>query len=456
MNFMKITWKTREDRLIQEKIRYMDKFPLLIFPEHIQNVINELVRKNNATQEFLACSILSAVSTAIGTTRKVRIKNGIENFCTLFICLVGKPGTAKSPAINFAFKPIKKIDRINSRAYRDYLAEYESALEIRKKDKKISVPEKPKLKKILYSDYTIESFVENHANNPRGVCVAYDELAGWFKNFGRYNASSEQETWLSVWSGESVNVLRKGSGDTHIEEPFANVIGGIQPGVMSVITNDGRGSNGFLSRFLFCFPHTQKKKTIPRTEIDFKEIEKTYSDFINSFFELEHTYNEYDDLTPMILDLSEDAKDIFFVKNQQITDDINEEGHDAMRDFRDKTFHYFVRFALIIELMKDRNATEISGESMHLAEHLFDYFYSKINKVFEYINNQPVKQDRFFAVYNELDNTQYARKVLIEKFSSLVNMSTKSIDRRLNDKNLFTKDIHGYYTKINKNNEKND
>lgn len=441
-------YKSREDRLIQEKLSYAGKFPMLIFPENVRGWINELVRSNNATPEFLACSILSAVSTAIGTSRKVRIKNGIENYCCLFVCLVGKPGTAKTPAIQFAYKPIKKMDRETAKEYNKLLDKHENSINESKYNKKAIIEPKPKLKKVVYSDYTIESFVENHANNPRGVCVVYDELAGWFKNFTRYNTNSEQETWLSIWSGESINVIRKGSGSTHIETPFANVIGGIQPSIMNVIAGDGRGSNGFISRFLFCFPSSQNKKTIPRNEMDFTKVESEYNLFIKQFYELKHDFNEYSEHIPFVLGLSELAKDIFYKKNNINTEEVNEEGHAGIRDFKDKTFHYLVRFSLIIELMHNPNATEISGESMHLAEHLFDYFYSKINTIFEHINNQPVKKDKFLLVYEELDpNSQYSRKMLISIFSEKVNMSVPTIDRRLKDTKYFTKNSYGFYVK---------
>lgn len=71
-----------------------------------------------------------------------------------------------------------------------------------------------------------------------------DELASWFKNFNRYNKGSEQEFWLSVWSGNTVKVNRKTSDQYNIPLPFISVAGTIQPGVLNELA-DNRTENGF-------------------------------------------------------------------------------------------------------------------------------------------------------------------------------------------------------------------
>ncbi len=49
-------------------------------------------------------------------------------------------------------------------------------------------------------DVTPEAVHRILSENPRGLCLYADELAGWFKNFNRYNNGSESEFWMSVFN----------------------------------------------------------------------------------------------------------------------------------------------------------------------------------------------------------------------------------------------------------------
>ena len=68
----------------------------------------------------------------------------------------------------------------------------------------------------------------------------YDELAGWVKNFNRYNSGSESEFWMSVFNHKVAMSDRKSSqSGVFIRNPFLCVIGTIQPKVLTDLSNDG-------------------------------------------------------------------------------------------------------------------------------------------------------------------------------------------------------------------------
>ncbi len=73
----------------------------------------------------------------------------------------------------------------------------------------MEMPDKPAWQKNLLSDYTPEALAEVHSYNKRGIGVCVDELAGWFKNFNKYNKGSEMEFWLSAWSRKPITIDRK-------------------------------------------------------------------------------------------------------------------------------------------------------------------------------------------------------------------------------------------------------
>src|SRR5699024_4916036 len=93
-------------------------------------------------------------------------------------------------------------------------------------------PTEPAWQQSLVSDFTPEALTDVHKFNKRGVGVYADELASWFKNFNRYNKGSEEQFWLSVWSGAPIRINRKTSEPIYIQKPFISVVGTIQPGVL--------------------------------------------------------------------------------------------------------------------------------------------------------------------------------------------------------------------------------
>lgn len=419
-------------------------FPLHIFPDYISSMIMELAEKNNHNIDYLGSCILNAVSTAIGNTHKVRIKNGMDNCLSIFLCLVGLPGTSKTPAIKFAYRPLKKLDAKDAKEYRERDKEYQAAL----LDKSINPkPAPPSLIKRLLSDYTIESFFSNLSKNPRGVAVVFDELAGWFKNFNRYNASSEQESWLSIWTGENINILRKSAGVINIDSPFANVVGGIQPSVVSNLIQDGRDTNGFLSRFLFCYPVDQNKKPIPEIELDMDSFYSLYEDFINKFVQMNLFYNDFDEIEPRVLPLSKDARALFFEADKENTMVVNSLANVLERSSMDKNFHYVARFAALIELMNNGYAMSVTLESMEKAIELHYYFNDNFDRVAEILASKGRNYKNKMAFFGMLPNDSFTRKHAVYIGGLEFGLHQKTVDNWLNDTSLFKKVRAGVYQK---------
>jgi hypothetical protein len=67
--------------------------------------------------------------------------------------------------------------------------------------------------------------------NPRGVVLVRDELAGWVLAMNQYREGgkgADQQFWLSAWSGANVTVDRKGThaaGPLRVRHPFVGVVG---------------------------------------------------------------------------------------------------------------------------------------------------------------------------------------------------------------------------------------
>ena len=109
-------------------------------------------------------------------------------------------------------------------------------------------PVEPRRVRFMMQDVTNEAVHRILSENPRGLILMYDELAGWVKNFNRYNSGSESEFWMSVFNHKVAMSDRKSSqSGVFIRNPFLCVIGTIQPKVLTDLAANNRNANGFIA-----------------------------------------------------------------------------------------------------------------------------------------------------------------------------------------------------------------
>lgn len=170
------------------------------------------------------------------------------------------PGFLKSPTIEQALRPLYRLAREAhdayeaEAAYRDAEAEYfaiqiASAKEELKRatksgdkrgievainqiaEAKRSADSQPRERRYFTSDATIEKLGELLRDNPRGILLVRDELAGWMLGMERDARKSEREFYLEAWGGTgSHTVDRIGRGTIHIPNMCVSIFGSIQPG----------------------------------------------------------------------------------------------------------------------------------------------------------------------------------------------------------------------------------
>jgi hypothetical protein len=242
-------------------------FPFDTLPQKAQKLITEANNTLGIPSDMLASSMLFAAASAAGNTVSIEVKKGEIQKAVFFMVQIGIPNTNKSGAVKFALKPLTEADHKN---YEEYQAkknawDAEQAKPSIERDK----IDKPIYEKHLISDATQEALATALQNSPRGLALYRDELAGWLKDFNRYNQGGDTEKVLSLWSLSELSVDRKASDTTiRIAHPFFSVIGTIQPGVLEELAKGGRQKNGFIDRFLFCWPEGLKKPEWTEKDID--------------------------------------------------------------------------------------------------------------------------------------------------------------------------------------------
>src|SRR5262249_47224027 len=160
------------------------------------------------------------------------------------------------------------------------------------------------------SDTTLEKLVAILDDNPRGILVARDELAGWLTSFERYKSSSDLPSWLEFHRAGPVSVDRKGGDKRYILIPHAavSVTGTIQPSILQRQLDEKSFGSGLVARMLFAMPPDRRKRW---TECDIdEEVAEHYARLLNDLLNLKFEEGKHGP-RPFFLSLSREARDLW-------------------------------------------------------------------------------------------------------------------------------------------------
>ena len=188
-------------------VERFEPFPVDALPEPVRSFVVAGAKSLGCDESFIALPVLAMLGAAIGNTRRLLVKRGWTEPPILWTVIIGNSGSCKSPAIELALKPVKDRQRDAFRVYADEVAQHRTdelehvkALDSWKRSKGAGEPPtspiEPVAERYLADDTTVESLAGLLRNQPRGLLVARDELAGWMGGFDRY-ANGKGETWRS-------------------------------------------------------------------------------------------------------------------------------------------------------------------------------------------------------------------------------------------------------------------
>lgn len=437
---------------IQE--RKTNRFPVEVFPLPIQQIITATNENLNFPIDFIGASLLYAVSVAVGNTHSVEVKKGFQQSAVLYLAIVGRAGTTKSHPLSFALQPIVEQDKRTYRQYEQQRQEYEKAVSLSKKERKqqaIAEPIKPIWQKFLLSDFTPEALAEVHKFNKRGIGVYVDELAGWFKNFNRYNKGSEMEFWLSQWSGKPINIDRKTGEPVFIPLPFISVAGTIQKGILNELAKESRTQNGFIDRILFVIPDNIQKEYWSETDLP-PVVSENWESIISNLLNLSVTNDDTLNPSPKVLKFTPEAKKVLFEWQKVNTDQSNEAESEALSGIFSKMDMYVLRLALILEMMRyacnESDKQAVSIEAVHGAVKLVEYFKNSAVKVNSILSNaspldkHPTDKQNLYKALPDTFTTETGLQI-----AEGLGVAERTFKYFLNEKELFTRISRGEYEK---------
>ena len=208
----------------------------------------------------MRCPLLAGL---IGQTRQLPIKRNWTEPAVLWAVTVAHVSTGKTPGWLAATQPARQIETRLNDVRRDHQQHYEQQLREYKAAKEAgqqaSKPERPEFHtQLTMDDATMETLLDIHGRNWRGLLLTADELAGWLRSFDQYRQGKgrDVENWLSIYNSGHAQVNRKTDNyRVYLPTTAISICGTIQPDVAGVTLYSERFvANGFSARVLSARP----------------------------------------------------------------------------------------------------------------------------------------------------------------------------------------------------------
>ena len=259
-----------------------------MLPEALRTMVEDVADRMQTPLDFPA---VVAVATLAGlVNRRAIIQPKREDTSWLVVpnlwgAIVAEPGSMKSPTLSSITTAAKELER-------EWQKEHEIAMQAHQVDEELAqialqawkeqcrktlghstgaparpnaAPQAPAQRRLITSDATFESLHSMLANNPAGLFVIRDELAGWLAQLERQGREQERTFYLEAWNGDQPYTLdRIGRGSIRVDHTCVSLFGGIQPSRLRHYLADalrgGPGNDGLIQRFqLMVWPDPVKQ-----------------------------------------------------------------------------------------------------------------------------------------------------------------------------------------------------
>lgn len=266
----------------------VEVFDMAMLPDSLRPWASDICERVQCAPDFVAVAIMAGLGSIIG--RKLGIRPQARTDWTVtpnqWALVVGRPGVLKSPALEAALSPIKRLAATATEAHQAEAKDYARAVKLaklkaeegEKAARKVLArapetdvseyldceePEAPALRRYIAVDTNAASLGELHRQNPNGLLVHRDEMVSLLKSLDREDQAEARGFYLTGWNGDSSYTFdRIGRGlNLHIPAVCLSMLGGTQPGrIAEYIRHAVRGSagdDGLIQRFgLLVWPDT--------------------------------------------------------------------------------------------------------------------------------------------------------------------------------------------------------
>jgi putative DNA primase/helicase len=249
-----------------------------LLPASLQALVVDVADRMQVPVDFPAVTVMATLSGVCGRRAVMLPKERDDTWAivpNLWGAIIGPPGVMKSPVISAMTEPLRTIEREWRQGYDAALNEHKEEEERLKLDLAVwtetykrarkanrEAPERPstvglkppRQRRLWTTDATCEKLHELLGDNPSGITVLRDELAGWLAGLDRQGRETDRSFFLECWNGDnSFTMDRIGRGSITVEHCCVSIFGGIQPARMrsyfASTMRDGSDDDGLIQRF---------------------------------------------------------------------------------------------------------------------------------------------------------------------------------------------------------------
>jgi len=300
------------------KIFPVTAFPLEIFPDDLQKLIINVSESYKVPKDTVATVVLTLLSVAIGNAIRISPKSDWREPPFLWTIIVGYSGSGKTPFVNKLLEPIFQRDKYAYEVYETEWVKYEVAkINYDKKIKKLDYvstlkdkPKKPKLKKFIITDTTVEALAIAMKNNPRGLLLEQDEISGFIRGLDQYKGKgNDRQKYLELWNCKPWVIESATKRSSKVQHTGCSILGGIQPMILPTIFEHNAFVEGLVPRFVVSLMDNH----IPKLTKDSvsKENLDIWNKYVMDCYSLPLEEDNQGDYYPQIIKFDESALDIF-------------------------------------------------------------------------------------------------------------------------------------------------
>ena len=396
-------------------------FDLNLLPDAFSDWVQDIQERMQCPMDFLAVGAMVGIAGLVGRKVAIYPKQYDDWMVTpnLWGAMIGRPSIMKTPALSEVMKPIQRLAKLAEQAHEQKLVDYEvdkTFLEMRKKNAQDELKKAAKAKgadaltnaelakqnlrdileeeaqslptekRYIVNDATVEALGIRLNENPNGLILMRDEMAGWIRGLDREDNSNDRAFYLECFNGDGFYIYdRVGRGTLKIESTTVSIIGGIQPSVLAPYIaqsiNNGVGNDGLVQRFqMAVYPDDCKAwQNIDRYP-NKQAKERAYSVF-DSLAELEAQRNE--DGSVKGLRFTPDAQAVFNAWREALememrADDI----HPAMEQHLAKYRSLMPSLALLLELADNHQAQAVGVDAVNKAVKWCEYLKAHAVRIY--------------------------------------------------------------------------
>jgi hypothetical protein len=344
-------------------------FPVDALPDVVRVFVESVAAATGTDAAYGALAALVVLAGCVGNRAAAVVKRGWTEPAALWAALIGRSGTTKSPVLALTTRALIDLFRAERRAFvaaqKEYLCEikkYKVLLdEWKRSQRKRSgpptdppiEPKPPIERRVLVSDCTVEGLAVLLEQNPLGLLLVRDELAGWITGFDRYTSGrkgGDQPAWLSMYAAAPLVIDRKVSASCFVARAAVSLLGTIQPGTLARVFGRAAREAGLLARLIIANP---PERPALWTEADLPDAaEAQWRDLLAALLALPADIDEHGNSRPRYIPIGREAKPMWVAwHDDHVREMVDIKDDDLVAHFS-KLKGVCVRIALLFECVQ--------------------------------------------------------------------------------------------------------